>query len=379
MRFTHIKLENWRNFRRVDVSLGPRVFIFGPNASGKSNLLDAFRFLRDIAEDQGGLRRAVDEKRRGIKYLRSLHARNNSDVTIAVRVELKEGEPEWQYALTLGGDSRGRVSVKHEIVKHGDETVLVRPDADDIIDKERLTQTHLEQVSANQKFRALAQFLASVDYVHIVPQLVRDPSRMEGASKDALGTDFIEQIARTSKKQSDSRLKRIQNAMTAALPQFKELRLERDEVGKPHLEARYAHWRPQGAWQREDQFSDGTLRLLGLLWVLLDGSAPLILEEPELSLHAAVVAQIPRMIARLTRRSNRQILLSTHSEGLMAERGIDPSEVLILETTDEDTRVTPASQDPDIVAVAEAGEPIAELLVARTRPKDVAELSLLGG
>ena len=54
MRFTRLKLENWRNFLTVDVQLQRRVFLVGPNASGKSNVLDALRFLRDIADPQGG-------------------------------------------------------------------------------------------------------------------------------------------------------------------------------------------------------------------------------------------------------------------------------------------------------------------------------------
>jgi len=60
MRFTKVKLENWRNFLGVEVSLERRVFLVGPNASGKSNFLDAFRFLRDIADAQGGFQWAVD-------------------------------------------------------------------------------------------------------------------------------------------------------------------------------------------------------------------------------------------------------------------------------------------------------------------------------
>ncbi|HEC14719.1 MAG TPA: chromosome segregation protein SMC, partial [Rhodospirillales bacterium] len=47
MRVLRLSLENWRNFRKVDVPLQQRVFIAGPNASGKSNLLDAIRFLQD--------------------------------------------------------------------------------------------------------------------------------------------------------------------------------------------------------------------------------------------------------------------------------------------------------------------------------------------
>ena len=59
MYFRRIKLENWRNFLTVDVELQRRTFIVGPNASGKSNLLDAFRFLREVADPQGGFQRAV--------------------------------------------------------------------------------------------------------------------------------------------------------------------------------------------------------------------------------------------------------------------------------------------------------------------------------
>ncbi|MGH7471174.1 MAG: AAA family ATPase, partial [Longimicrobiales bacterium] len=57
MLFTQVKLDNWRNFRQVNAPLQRRMFIVGPNASGKSNLLDAFRFLRDVAEPEGGFQR----------------------------------------------------------------------------------------------------------------------------------------------------------------------------------------------------------------------------------------------------------------------------------------------------------------------------------
>ncbi|MDZ7919384.1 AAA family ATPase [Rhodoferax sp.] len=38
MLISKLKLQNWRNFRKVEVSLRERVFVIGPNASGKSNL-----------------------------------------------------------------------------------------------------------------------------------------------------------------------------------------------------------------------------------------------------------------------------------------------------------------------------------------------------
>jgi predicted ATPase len=62
MQFTHVVLENWKNFLAVSTPLGRRVFLVGPNASGKSNFLDALRFLRDVADPQGGFQRAVQSR-----------------------------------------------------------------------------------------------------------------------------------------------------------------------------------------------------------------------------------------------------------------------------------------------------------------------------
>jgi predicted ATPase len=94
-----------------------------------------------------------------------------------------------------------------------------------------------------------------------------------------------------------------------------------DVKGTPHLRGRYEHWRTHGAWQTEEQFSDGTLRLMGLLWAVLDGTGPLLLEEPELSLHPEVVRYIPLMFARVQSRRQRQIIISTHSAEMLQWQG----------------------------------------------------------
>src|SRR5262249_19789143 len=145
-----------------------------PNASGKSNLLDALSFLKELASPGGGLQNAVAD-RGGVSKIRCLAARRYSDLVF--EVEIGEEEVEWVYHLTLSQDNQRRPIVKSETVYHHGEEILRRPDENDKRDPERLTQTHLEQVSANAGFRAISEFLGSVRYLHVVPQLIREPDR----------------------------------------------------------------------------------------------------------------------------------------------------------------------------------------------------------
>jgi predicted ATPase len=377
---THILLKNWRNFRSVDVPLCDRVFLAGPNASGKSNFLDAFRFLRDIAKPGGGLQKAVSD-RGGLSKLRCLAAREHPDVEIEVRLsEASNQAPAWTYAIGIKQEARGHRQpfLAYERVWHRSDQLLDRPDDNDKEDPLRRTQTHLEQIGANKSFRDISKFFESVLYLHLVPQLVRRPELFSGPSnsEDPFGRSFLERVMKTPQKVRRSRLKKIETALRLAVPQIRDLVDVQDESGIPHLEAVYEHWRPRGAKQREDQFSDGTLRLIGLLWSLLEGESLLLLEEPELSLNSGVVRKLPSLLHRVQRQKKRQIILSTHSVDLLSDRGIGGEEVLLLTPSVEGTRVEPAASIKEVRHLLETGLSIAEAALPRIVPADVQQLDL---
>ncbi len=377
LRFSKIVLQNWKNFARVEVPLQRRVFLVGPNASGKSNLLDAFRFLRDIASPGGGFQDAV-RRRGGVSALRCLAARRYSDIALRVVVEPGESGKRWDYELAFNQDKQRQPTVRREKLVADGETLIDRPDDPDREDPERLTQTYVEQVNVNRPFRELAAFLASVQYLHIVPQLVREPDRSVGRTNDPFGGDFLETLAKTPKKMRKARLRRIRDALRVAVPQLAAIELWHDARGTPHLRGKYDHWRPQGAWQTEEQFSDGTLRLMGLLWVTMAGAGPLLLEEPELSLHPEVVRYLPQMFARAQRRSGRQIILSTHSPELLRDDGIGLDEVLLLSPGGEGTEVKPAADIEEARQLLEGGATLADVVMPKTRPEKTEQLSFFG-
>jgi predicted ATPase len=376
LQISHLQLKNWKNFANCDVAVASRAFLVGPNASGKSNFLDAFRFLRDLASPGGGFQEAV-RRRSGVSAIRCLAARRYPDIELRVVVQARGASPRWEYELGFNQDQR-RARITKEKVLRDRQLSLERPNEDDKQDPDRLTQTHVEQVNVNRSFRELVSFFESVRYLHIVPQLVREPDRSVGRANDPFGGDFLEQIAKTQERTRVARLKRIRDALRVAVPQLAEIELWRDERGTPHLRGKYEHWRPQGAWQTEEQFSDGTLRLMGLLWVAMEGGGPLLLEEPELSLHPEIVRFLPQMFARVQRRTGRQIILSTHSPDLLRDDGIALDEVLLLRPGAEGTEVNPASAFAEILDLLRGGSTLADAVIPRTRPERAEQLTLFG-
>lgn len=377
MRLTSLELKNWKNFSHVDVDLQRRVFLVGPNASGKSNFLDVFRFLRDIVDVGGGFQEAV-HWRSNVTAIRCLAAHRYTEIGVRVTFGPASEPNRWEYELCFNQKQRRQLITKERISYNGEELVL-RPNSEDEKDPIRLSQTYLEQSNVNQEFRQVVEFFNSISYRHIVPQLIREPERYIGPEDDPFGGDFLEQIAITNKRTTQARLRRISEALKVAVPQLEELELLRDERGQPHLRGKYEHWRAQGAWQMEDQFSDGTLRLLGLLWSILDGTGPLLLEEPELSLHPGVIRYLPQMFARIQRRNRRQIIVSTHSPDLLQDSGIGLDEVILLIPAKEGTQAKPASDFQEIRDLLAGGLTLADAVIPFTQPKDAEQLALFDG
>ncbi|MFH1019381.1 MAG: AAA family ATPase [Pseudomonadota bacterium] len=383
MYITYLRLKNWRNFREVEINLAPRSYVIGPNAVGKSNLLDVFRFLRDICKPAGGgLQKAVED-RGGIAKLRCLHARKDTEVKIEVHFSdrMEDKFPSWRYVLGFKPEGKGaqRLMVSSEEVWKGENNIISRPDPDDKKDVQLLTETHLEQTRTNAEFRVLSDFFSNITYLHLVPQLLKYGDRIGGnrLEDDPFGQGFLERIAKCTDRTRDARLRKMNKALKAAVPQFKELRFKADKIsGRPHLEALYEHHRPNAGWQREEDFSDGTLRLLGIMWSLLEGDTLLLIEEPELSLHQAVVEQIPLLMNSIQRemKQRRQIFISTHSEALLDNKGIDPKGVIVLESDKEGTKIRAVNKAEE--KGLEAGLSVADVVLPQTRPKKVEQLGL---
>ncbi len=382
-----IKLHNWKNFQRCEVNLSERCFIIGSNASGKSNFIDALRFLRDISKQSGGLQSAVED-RGGITKIRCLAARRQTNVSITVELgDTENDKTQWIYHLefahTGGGILKSQVKILSEKVFSGEigGYILERANDDPNEDDETLKYTHIEQVTANKKFREIQSFFQNIEYLNIIPQLVREsasPLQLQSYTKeDYYGRNFLERLSRLNEKTRNAYFKRINEFLKIAVPQLEELTFIKDKMGVPHLEARYMHWRAKGSKQQETQFSDGTLRLIGFLFALIDCNGVILLEEPEINLHSGIVSQLPEFISKIQRykKGPSQVLITTHSYDILSNSGISPREVLLLQNTPEGTSVSIVADIAEIRPIVESGLSMADAVIPYTRPLNIEKMS----
>jgi predicted ATPase len=83
-----LRLRNFRSFKDATIELRPLNILVGANASGKTNLVHAFRFLRDLA--RSGLENAV-ALQGGAEYLTNLQSREREltiELAMAPRITL---------------------------------------------------------------------------------------------------------------------------------------------------------------------------------------------------------------------------------------------------------------------------------------------------
>lgn len=240
-------LHNWKNFQNVEVSLSERCFIIGANAAGKSNLIDALRFLRDIAKQSGGLQTAVED-RGGVTKIRCLAARTSTNIVIDVELgEPDSNIPTWRYKLDFahvgGGIIKKQATILSETVWHNKKVVLERKKSSKDEDSETLKYTHLEQITANRQFREIQIFFQNIEYLNVVPQLIRESgSYLQTQSKeDFYGRNFLEKLAKINDRTRTAYFNRVNEILKYAVPQLDKLQfIKGDLYTKLHKHGKFA-------------------------------------------------------------------------------------------------------------------------------------------
>src|SRR6266852_4999021 len=84
-RISNLKVQNFKSFNKLEVNFNDFDVVIGQNASGKSNFIQIFRFLRDI--ENHGLDNAISIQG-GLEFLRNVNIGASENVTIEVTAEI---------------------------------------------------------------------------------------------------------------------------------------------------------------------------------------------------------------------------------------------------------------------------------------------------
>ena len=386
-----VRLENFKNFVKERLGLGPFTVIVGPNASGKSNIRDAFRFLHGIgrgytlAEIFGGkhgpggqvewgpIRGAANEMVRfghkSFSVTTRLQELNGTEGSFrhmikvgigdgvefrVTREELVEKGYETTYAShppdgdpvrEQGDDDRLllRMARKTEQKKYGDR-IAVRPDRPaltQIQSAKRVIRAHKDEA------QAIIDSFASMRFLDLAPDRMRQPSfpgqTVLGDSRENLPTVLQGICADDGRRETLAEWTRELTPMDV-----KEFEFPVDPTtGRIGLAIRETNNRAVSAYGA----SDGTLRFLAMMAALLgpDPAQMYFFEEIENGIHPSRLHLLIDLIETQTAKSGIQVVTTTHSPELltmMSDRTFDDASVVCRLPDNAEAIIRPISQLP---------------------------------
>jgi predicted ATPase len=360
-----LNIKNFKLLRDVELEIqgdAPTVLI-GPNASGKSTIIEALDFLARSATD--GLESALIAHG-GMAAIRTA----GSTAPVEIHTHWNFGrvgvERRWDLHWTLRIDARpgGQFFIASESLRDGD-TVLISTSQDGIrtvIDEltpdgepSQITSPRtlgFEAFVDPKRHSIMATLRAILQGVRVLGAMASAPpwarASMERASpRDAMvistqsfvGREGIGLATALYNLQTDHAVAwgRLEQAFQAEFPSVKRIVFPADPAGS-RISFALEDERFPGRRIYASEMSDGMIVYLCLLSLILHPSqrAVLALDEPDAHLHPSAVR---RLMALAHGRGRRDLIIVTHSNTLLDELQ-DPAEsIRIVETTKEGARI----------------------------------------
>ena len=350
-RLTRVAVQHYKSLGDVTVDLHPQVTVLvGPNATGKSNWVDALRFLRDACRDN--LDHAI-VSRGGIARIRQSTAARSSPIRWEIKGEKTfdktfdepEGIKGFQYLLELTALSGGNYRVEREDGLDWDGMPDYKGKRDLVHDQnftrskdgivtlghEKLMNYPLEKdqlwLGTNGRefnfypyaeetiiFSHIRDWTFSTLYPNVLRQLMPLDTRKELREDASNWASVVRAATRTAK--GKRMLERVVEMMKVVLPDFQGVRVT---TAGSYL-VPYFQFAEEGQNIRQFdpvQLSDGTLRIFGLLLSLYQSPPPslMVIEEPEQTVHPGVLGMLADAFKEVSEVT--QVVVTTHSPHLV--------------------------------------------------------------
>lgn len=330
-----VRVRNFLSLKEVDMELGIKNLLVGPNMSGKSNLIDCFRFLTTMVIsglnkaflDRGGFQEVVwkggDESR--ISF--GLMVESSSDDKGTKKV--------YDYEISVVGSQTGSIAVEKEKltvkVKNSVKTLIDLKNGQGEVRKEDgtlafspggdPTRSALEFDVPGWEGGLVRAFVATWRFYHLIPPLMKQANAATSQNFLNQHGDNFSSWLMTLLTQHPEEFRRIRQVATDVLPSLKEILTPPTQFATTYVTTQEKDL--QGAiniWR----MSDGELCFLALLSLIFApeklGAPVYCIEEPENHLHPKLLETLVEVLAQ--RQSElgpnaAQIITTTHSPYLV--------------------------------------------------------------
>jgi predicted ATPase len=333
---TRVVLRNYKSIEACDVDLHSLTFLVGANGAGKSNFLDAAKFVADA------LRTSLDHALRERSGIQEVRRRTGGHPThFGIRLEFAvHGGPTGSYAFRIAAKASGGFEVQHEeCVLSGTEALS--GDVRFSVPGAATASDRLYLPDAPAEFRPVCEALGRMAFYSPNADRIKDlqlPDAGDLLARD--GSNLASVLDRMAKRQPEARSK-VEDYLSKIVPGVRGV--EVSHVGpRETLEFRQDVPDPENPWRfLAGSMSDGTLRALASLAALFQsGSVPLAaLEEPAATLHPAAAAVL--LDALLEASALRQLLVTSHNADLLDSPKVRSPNVLAVLAENGNTRIGP--------------------------------------
>lgn len=352
-----VVLHNYMSIARCSVELGSLNFLVGQNGAGKSNFLDALRFLAD------SLNTSVEHALRdrgGIGEVRRRSAGHPTHFGLRLEWSLPSGDS-GIYAFRIGARPQGAFEVQQEECTVHFANPATQPASYQIRSGKihacslgsppaaAIDRLFLVAVSGQPEFRPLYDALLRLGLYNFNPDVIRELQSPDPGEVLASDGRNLASVFKRLADQPNGRIARVVEMLGKVVPGITGI-AHRPVGKKETLEFRQRMARSKQPWRFDaENMSDGTLRALGVLVALFqppasDGRAVRLvgIEEPETALHPGAASALRSALFEAS--GHTQVIVTSHSPDLLDDKQISADAIISVTSRDGETILGPVDE-----------------------------------